>query len=173
MTELRELMTMVRPGRVERVEDDRVLLDLGDTRVWAVPAMAVGYDAVVGDDLLAIGGGDDWYVIGVVNGRGTVRVEAVGDVSIRSRTGSVEIGAPRDVRLQGGSLSFVGGSLAVVAGAVRETFRSVARIVSGGQDVRLGRSSLKVDESHTVQAERIVTVASREHRIDGETIHLG
>jgi hypothetical protein len=65
-----EVRTCVGSAGVVEIADDRVLLTFLDRQIWAVMALAYPYQPKEGDLVLTIGQEDDWYVIGVLKGRG-------------------------------------------------------------------------------------------------------
>ena len=96
-----EQTTRLQPGRVLRVAGTRVQLRCGGETVWARMALAYPYQAAVGDQLLAIGQEEDWYVIGVLQGSGTTTLTVTGDLRIDAPRGSIELNAAQGLHIRG------------------------------------------------------------------------
>ena len=77
-----EQQTRLSPARVLRVDGTRVQLEFPDEFVWATVALAYPYEPAVNDMVLAIGQGEAWYVIGVLQGSGKTSLAVPGDLAI-------------------------------------------------------------------------------------------
>lgn len=177
-------------ARVARVDGGSVLLQIEKepppAQVWATPALAHVYAPLAGDRVIAIGAaaeeGSDgagtevaggWYVIGVLEAHGATEITAVGDLRLRSLTGSVELTGARGVAVRGPLLSITVDAVQTVARTVSETCVEAMRWVKERLDVRAGRSQTVVDGVCRTKAERVIVRTDREIKLDGDTIHLG
>lgn len=178
-------------ARVARVDGGAVLLQIEKepppAQVWATPALAHVYAPTVGDRVLTIGGAkhDDaepseasqepggWYIIGVLEALGATEITAVGDLRLRSLTGSVELTGARGVSVRGPLLSITVESVQTIARSVSETCVEAMRWIKERLDVRAGRSQMIVDGVCRTKAERLIVRTDREIKLDGDTIHLG
>lgn len=164
----------VRAGRVLETDGDRALLDLGrGVRAWADPAMPVRYTAAVGDELLAAGDGERFWIIGVIRGAGSVELSALGDVRVQSLAGTLRLGGAEAVELHAGRLSIIADAITTVAKTVRESLGSLLQAVTGRRIVRAGSDYRVIEGLSFQRSERMHSVASKEARIDGSTVHLG
>lgn len=166
--------TGIRVGRVVETDADRALLDLGGgRRAWADPAMPVRYTAAVGDELLAAGDGERFWIIGVIRGAGSVELSAIGDVRVQSLAGTLRLGGAEAVELHAGRLSVIADAINTVAKSVRESLGSVLQTVTGRRITRAGSDYRIIEGLSFQRSERMHSVASKEARIDGSTVHLG
>jgi len=165
--------TILRPGRVIETDGDRALIDLGSARVWADPAMPVRYTPAAGDELLVAGEGDRFWIIGVLRGVGSVTIESVGDVSVRSLAGTLTLGGTEAVEVRAGRMRVFADSLETIARAARDAFGSLLQTVSGRRTVQAGSDYRIIDGTAFQKSERTHAVSKKETRIDGSTVHLG
>ena len=168
-----EQPTRLSPARILQVDCQRVQLEFPDEFVWADMALAIPYQAAVGDTVLAIGQGEAWYVIGVLQGSGRTTLAVPGDLSIRSASGAIELTAPKGIRLKSPTVRLVSDKLEVMARSVFERFAHATRWVKETFQLRSGRLRTRVDGTYDMKAERIVERASGDVKIDGEQIKLG
>lgn len=164
------------PARVVAVEGRRLVAVLesepGDT-VSARSAMAQSYAAAVGDEVLLIGRGSDWYVIGLLAGTGTTSFVAPGDLEIAAPRGRVEFVARDGVFLKGGLVEIVADKLNVTARQVVERFTDLTQWVADAVHQRFGRVRSHVQGDYDLKAGRIKELADEEVTIDGKKIYLG
>lgn len=140
--------------------------------VVAAPAMAVRYRAEPGDTVLVIGQDGDWYVIGVLNGRGATVLSSAGDLTLEAVAGTVRVRAAA-IELQAPKVEVLAQHIARTARTIVDKAHDVSQWITGMLDRRAGTSRLTVDGLHTVQAEHAMTLARKQVKIDGDAINLG
>jgi hypothetical protein len=79
------------PATVAAVSYKQVELDHPGGRCTARIAVAQSYAPVVGDTVLVISRGTEWYVIGVLEGTGTTTFTAPGDIEFHAPRGRIEM----------------------------------------------------------------------------------
>jgi hypothetical protein len=166
--------TYLGPGRVTRLDDPRVQLQLTDQRVWARLALALPYQPAIGDTLLVIGQVDDWYVIGVLEGSGQTTLTAPADLKLAAPRGKIELLAAQGVTIHSpATVRIVADQLEVAARSLVEKFTSATRWVTNLFRLRAGHAHTTVDSSYRLQAQKITARAQDDVHIDGNKIHLG
>jgi hypothetical protein len=168
-----ETTTTLSPARITRVAGPWVQLEFPDERLWARLALAFPYQPAEGDQVLAIGQGLSWYVIGVLQGTGKTIFTVPGDLEIQAPRGRIELGAAREVAIQSAHVSIRASKLEILARTVLESFVQATRWVKGAFRLRLGRMHALVKSTYQVQAERILERAAEDVHIDGKQIDLG
>src|SRR5580658_6142610 len=89
------------PAEVSSAEALGATVVLPDGRhVRAELALALPYRPVLGDVLLVIGKGDDYYAIGVLRGSGTTSLSFQGDVELTAVDGRLRLSGERGVELR-------------------------------------------------------------------------
>jgi hypothetical protein len=161
------------PARVELVAGNRVRLAFPDQQVWAVPALASPYQVVSGDQVLAIGQDENWYVIGVLKGNGKMSLTAPADLELRAPRGRIELTAAKGIRLRSPSVKVVADKLEMLARSLYERCANATQWISESLQVRAGRLRTAVESTYRVKANRIVERAEGDVKIDGRKIHLG
>jgi len=165
--------TFLGPAPVLRSEGDRFQLDIGEHYCWAQSALAFPYVPAIGDVVLAIGQGDQWYVVGVLQGCGKTNLVVPGDLRISAPRGSIELDAAKGIRLRSPAVKIMADSLDVIAKSVFESFTEATRWVKKTFQLRLGRLRTQVDGEYDLKASKIKERADGDVRIDGQKIHLG
>jgi hypothetical protein len=165
--------TSLSPARVICVAGNRVQLEFPDERTWATVALAYPYQPAVGDSVLAIGQGDQWYVIGVLEGSGKTTITVPGDLAIRAPAGKIELAAGRGLKLKGPTVRIVAGKLEVVARSAFERFSQATLWVKETLKTRTRRMRTRVEGTFDLNAGRILERADGDVKIDGSKIHLG
>ncbi len=155
--------TMLGPATVVEIVGNRVRLSRENGEVWAELALAFPYDPVPGDIVLAIGEGEA-FVIGVLRGRGK---------SVFRTPGDLELEAGGRVSIRGSEVRIEADKVETVARSVFERCVNGYRWVKETLQTRAGRMRTVVEGHSTLRAERIVRVAQKDVKIDGEKIHLG
>ncbi len=163
----------LRAGTVEKVAGSKTLIDLGSERVWADAAMAVEYQAEPGDQLLVIGSENDWFVIGVLHGRGKVRINGFSGVDIGSAVGEVRLSSGKEISISAPAISMLARGFRGVFETMTNTAKTLVQKVSGSQHISAGQSNTVVKGVSSLNAERVLEKAEKEVRIDGSSIHLG
>jgi hypothetical protein len=165
--------TYLGPARVAGVESDRVLLAFPDQQVWAALALALPYQPVVDDVVLAIGQDEAWYVIGVLKATGDTVLRVAGNLRLEAPHGKVEIKSAEEISLLSANFRVVAGRIDLVARVAFEKFQTATRWVKELFHVRAGTVHSQVKNAYRVQAGRISERAVGDVRIDGKSIHLG
>lgn len=161
------------PARIYRIDGTRVQLEFPDEFIWATVALAYPYAPTVNDTVLAIGQGEAWYVIGVLQGSGKTSLTVPGDLAIRAPFGAIELNAARGVKIKSPAVQIIAGKLDVFAHAIVERFANATRWVKETFQIRAGRQRTRVEGTYDLKAERIVERAEGDVKIDGNQIKLG
>lgn len=162
------------PADVLEVAGSVVTARLADGRaVRATLALAVPYEASVGDVLLVIGRGAAHWVIGVIQGHGTTTLRLPGDVAIHAEGGTLRLSGEKGVRLDGPDVTIETPKLSVVATSVVEHLGSALRRVAGLLSVQAKRSHTLVEETSYEQSRSHAIVAEETVTVNGRQIHLG
>lgn len=153
-----ETATYLGPATVTEVEDRRVRVSLpGAEPAWARLALASPYHPVPGDELLVVRlDGEELYAIGVLEGRGEVRLESERAITLR---------AP-EVRVEAGKFE-------LSTQRIIERARDVYRWVAGLFQVKAERMRTVVETDYHLKAETINEKAKGDVNIDGQSINLG
>lgn len=159
------------PARVQALRGDRLDLLTEEGPVTATLALAVPYDPAPGDVVLVIGE-DEHYVIGVLKSRNRTVLSVPGDLDIRA-TGRVRIASDAAVELAAPRVTLRAEQLESIARTAYHRFTSSFSWIKGLLQTTAGRSRTVVEESATLQADRIVEKARKDVCIDGEKIRLG
>jgi len=143
------------------------------TRVDAKMALAMPYQPAVGDELLVIGNGHAFWVIGVVSGRGAMELRVHGDVNIHAVGGKLRLDGDRGVDLGGPSISLRTKNLSIVADKVVEKLTNAVRHVREMWTTRSGERHEIVDGNSMKMAKRVTILAKDSVAVNGRQIHLG
>jgi len=165
--------TYLGPARVLGIGGGRAKIAVNNAEVWAVVALNGLYQPAVGDLVLAIAGGRDWYVIGVIDGHGMTALTAPGDIAIRAPRGRIQLTAAKGVTLRSPEVTVQAGRLELNARSVFERFTDATRWVRDAFHLRAGRLRSQVEGDYDLRADRITEVAENAVKIDGSKIHLG
>src|SRR5688572_18391945 len=88
----------------------------------ATLALAYPYEPTVGDTLLVIGDEEGLYAIGLIEGRGKLRLSFPGDVEVRAVDGHLTLSGDRGVSLRGPSLDVLADRFSVLADRAVQKF---------------------------------------------------
>lgn len=167
--------THLGPARVAAVDGRRVVVNpaAGGGTVSARVALAQSYAPAVGDEVLVIGLAGEWYVIGLLEGKGVTTFVAPGDVEFSAPRGRIEFVARDGVFLKSGLVEIVTEKLQFTARQMFERFTDLTQWVTGAVHQRLGRVRSHVEEDYDLKAGRIKELADEEVVIDGKKIYLG
>ncbi len=165
--------TYLGPARVRRIVGTRIQLEFPDESPWALLALAYPYQPVVGDTVLAAGQGENWYVIGVLQGTGKTTLMVPGDFAIMAPRGHVSIIAGKGFQVKSPEVKITAGKLELAAKRVMEHFVDATRWVKETFQIRAGHVRTDVEGDYQVRATRINERAVEDVRIDGEKINLG
>jgi hypothetical protein len=161
------------PARVIETMSGRLRLALPECEAWAISAIGYPYDPQVGDKILAISQGEDYFVIGVLQGTGVTTFTAPGDIQILAPNGKIDLVSTKGISVRGPSVTIQAISLEFRAKKIIEKFVNAHRWIKETLQVHAGRVRTLVDSSYCVKAEKIVERAKKTVHIDGEKIHLG
>jgi hypothetical protein len=161
------------PARVCEVSGNQVQLEFPDELPWAILALAYPYQPAVGDNVLAAGQGQNWYVIGVLQGTGKTTFAVPGDFEVLAPRGRISLIAGKGFLVKSPEVKITAGKLEVVARRVLERFSDATRWVKGAWKIRAGQVRTRVGGDYQINADRIIERADRDVRIDGDKIHLG
>jgi len=162
---------LLAPASVLAAEGDHLRLRRGERVIRARLALGYPYTFESGDIVLTIGD-EDVYVIGVLAGRGKTRLHVPGDLEI-SAEGAVDIIAGREIRLRSPKVTTVADQIHRFARTTFDNLTDWYVRVKDTLDLRAGRTTTRVEGSHTLWAERIVERAEKQVKIDGSSIQLG
>jgi hypothetical protein len=168
-----ETQSYLGPASVLKAEGKRFQLDVGAHYCWAQSALAFPYVPAVGDIVLAIGRDDQWYVIGVLSGRGTTTLSVPGDLHVQAPRGTIEFSAARGIRMKSPTVKIMAESLELLAKSLFESVTSATRWVQETLQLRVGRLRTRVEHEYDLKAAKIKERADGDVRIDGQKIHLG
>lgn len=165
--------TYVGPARVIESDGTRVRLAVPGQEVRALLALPCHYEPSVDDTVLAVGQGEDYYVIGVLHGTGKTTIDVPGDLSLRAPSGAISLFSTRQIRVEAPRVTLKAAKLSIIATSIREKFTRACRWVHESLKVQAGRMRTIAEEEYEVTAGRIVERASADVRIDGEEINIG
>lgn len=157
---------------IERVEGNRLLVALNGAQAWASDALGYAYQFQAGDAVLVIGENEDWYVIGILEGKGKTAFHAPGDLELVA-TGSLTLVAGESIELKGRNINVVATRLNLMAKRLTQRAESLRLHVRNAFQVFAARFSSRIEGAHRVEARRIVERAREDVTIDGSKIHLG
>lgn len=165
--------TYLGPARVRCVAGNRVQLEFPDESPWALLALAYPYQPVAGDIVLAAGQGENWYVIGILQGSGKTTLMVPADLELLAPRGRINLLAGKGVQIKSPEVEITAGKLELAARRVMEHFTEATRWVRDTWQVRAGRMRIQVEDDYRLKAGRINERADKDVKIDGEKIHLG
>lgn len=165
--------TYLGPARVRRVTGNRVQLEFPDELPWAMLALAYPYQPAVGDTVLAVGQGQNWYVIGVLQGTGKTTLLVPGDFEVLAPKGRINLIAGKGFQVKSPEVRITAGKLDLIAKRISERFFDATRWVKNAWQIRAGRVRTETEGCYQVKARRIIERAEEDVRIDGDKIHLG
>lgn len=165
--------TWLRPAAVVAVAVDSLTVDAGDRgTLTARMAMPIPYSAAVGDELLVLGEGEHAYVVGVLRGAGSTRLDLEGDVEI-SASGKLGLRAGSGVTIDAPQVQVRTDRLSMLAGRVTEAYGSVRKTVRELLMVRAGEQQTFVDGTSHLQAKNARMLSESKVTINGKEIFLG
>ena len=127
----------------------------------------------MGDSLLVLGHGGDYYAIGVLHGQGKTRLDLPGDVELRANGGKLSLSGDRGVTVAGPDVGIVAGTLQVQAKKLVEKLESARRWVKGLLTLRSGSLQSSVDGTETRTAKRSVILGEENVSINAKKINVG
>ncbi|HTJ82912.1 MAG TPA: DUF3540 domain-containing protein [Polyangiaceae bacterium] len=161
------------PREVVAVDSPFVVVSAADgTLVQARLARAVPYEPAIGDVLLVIEGGDGAWVIGVVSGSGSTRLQLDGDVEVAA-SGVLRLSGGAGVELTGPDVEVRADRLSMIAGRVTQAYHSVRKTVRELLSVHAGEQHTLVDGTSHAQAKSTRILSEQKVTINGREIFLG
>jgi len=136
-------------------------------------ALAFPYAPAMGDVLLVIGKGEEYYVIGVLHGTGRSALSFQGAVDLRAVGGPLTLSSDQGVAIRGPELEVEAGKLRMVAGSVVQKFTSLLQRVRGALNVHAGQAHTVVEERSFMTAKNASIITEETMSINGSEIHLG
>lgn len=162
------------PAEVTRIGPQRVgLRKPSGEEVNASMALALPYEPALGDLLLLTSSAHNHYVIGVLNGRGRVKLEVAGDVSIHAAGGSLSLTADKGIQLRSPEVAVQSDRFSVFAKSAITKFTTWYQNIREMLHVRAGETHTVVDQTAVQQARRIAIVAEETASVNGQQITLG
>jgi len=165
--------TFLGPVSVVRLVGSTPLVSIAGAEVRAEMALAYPYQPQVGDELLVIGRGDSYYVIGVLRATGEVSLRFVGDVRLHAVAGKLELAGDEGVRVRGKSIELAARKLQMMADSVKQQANAWYQRVRDTLDVHAGDKRELVDGDLSVRADRASTLTRGVVTINGKEVHLG
>jgi adhesin HecA-like repeat protein len=166
--------TFLGPGLVTEVlaaPERAVMVSLGGSEVVRAE-LAVAYEPAVDDTLLVIGT-TEYYVIGVLAGRGKHVLVSHGDVVVHAVGGALELRGDTALRMTAPSVDVNAGTLRTVARSVVEAFATLHQRVADLLSTHAGQSHTVVEREAITQARSAAIQTEDTVTINGKQIHLG
>ncbi len=147
----------------------------GHRRVQAKLALAMPYRPVVGDELLVVSGSDndEHWVIGVVHGKGSMRLEIPGDVDLRAVGGKLRLGGDAGVHIDSREITLSSEKLRIVANSLFEKLTTAVTRVQKVLSVQAGERHTVVEGNSLEKAKRATILTEETVSINGKAVHLG
>ncbi len=162
------------PAEVLETTDEGVRAQLrGGAVVSASLALALPYAPVIGDLLLLIGKGEEFYAIGILRGAGKTSLRLQGDVDLHAEGGALHLSADKGVRIEAPEVDIETGRLRTVATSVVQKCTSLYQRVSALFSVHAGQSHSVVDEASFSRSKSAAILTEETVTINGKQIHLG
>ncbi len=96
------------PARVQQINEDHIKVCHPEGHsVRARWAVAFPYQPRCADEVLLLGDGEGWYIIGVLHGRGVIAPRAHDKLSLHAVFGKLRIEARRGLHLRGAQLQLL------------------------------------------------------------------
>lgn len=165
--------TWLAPARVTSVSAVGVTVRLPDGRETAARlALALPYEASIGDELLVLGDASSAYVIGVLGGRGRTRLALEGDVSLEA-SGTLDLRAGEGVSIDAPKLELRAKTFSILAGKATQVFDSLRKTVRELYSVRAAEQQTLVDGTSQLTARNSRILSEGKVTINGKEIFLG
>jgi hypothetical protein len=163
--------TYIGPATVVAAAGDRLRLALPDRQVWARLALAFSYQPEPEDRVL-VAGEEDFYVIGVLEGRGRTVLSVPGDLEV-SAGGRLHLTGARGIEVSAPEITLKADRFETVARTAFEKFVNCYRTVRETLQTTSKRNRTVTEEQYSIEAGQICALAEKDVRIDGEQINLG
>ena len=165
--------TWLAPSKVTSVSAVGVTVRTADGReLEARLALALPYEAAVGDELLVLGDAASAYVIGVLGGSGRTRLALEGDVSLEA-TGKLDLRAGESISIDAPKLELRASRFSLLAGKATQVFDSLRKTVRELYSVRAAEQQTVVDGTSQLTARNSRIVSEGKVTINGKEIFLG
>lgn len=162
------------PAEVVGKRADRLELRLpSGSVVEARSALALPYEAELGDELLVVGEHGSHYVIGVLRGQGTTQLAFEGDVELRARGGQLRIAGERGVTVEGPSVEVHTDRYAIVAELATTIAGNLRTAVRELFTLRSKEHHTQVEGDVLQHSRRARLVAEEKVTVNGKEIFLG
>ena len=149
------------------------LLEGEPREVEARVAFAYPFAPEVGDELLLLGRGEDFYAVGVLSARPRSSLQAPGDLEVRAVGGVLRLQGDAQVELEAPDVTVRALRLRTFADSLQEHAQTVFRWVKDTLSERTGETQRVVEGEDLLLAKKVVTLAEETVRVDGSEIHLG
>ncbi len=139
------------------------------------PAMALAYPFVPaeGDNLLLIGQGDRYFVIGVLESRGQTKLRFQGDVEVRAVDGELDLHGGRGVEVRGPKVDVRTRNLDVLAEQATEIVGSAFSRVKELLSVHVGEADVVARGTWSRRSKRASITSEEVVSVNGKEVHLG
>lgn len=161
------------PATVVAVEGRRVRVGLPDRDTWARLAVTFGYCPTPGDEVLALGQGDAWYVVGVLESTAPALLAFPGDVDLVAPGGRLNLASGKGITIDAPRVELKADRLEMTARTLFQRLTNCYQWVEELWQARARRTRTVVEESAELQAGRVVTRARQDVTINGDKIYLG
>lgn len=135
-------------------------------------ALAYTYEPCVGDEVLVIGNGDGYWIIGVMHGQGPAVLRFPADAEL-SAGGTLRITADRNVDVRTRDFSVTSQKIRMIAAEVAHSFTSLRQRVQELWSVQAGQTHTVVEGSMHSQAKSATILTEEKVAINGKEVHLG
>lgn len=163
---------LLAPCQVRTVEHATIVALPDGREVRALSALPYRYHAQQGDSLLCAFTDDVCYIIGVIDGHGSIELVSRRDLLVSAPQGRIELHA-RQVDAKADAISLHSRRLDMLAHKITERCVRAVRWVREALRLKAGRLRYQVDDELALRAGRMTARAQQDARIDGEKIMLG
>ena len=143
------------------------------TLVYATLALAFPYEPIVGDQVLVVSDAHEFFVIGVLCGRGPSALSSPLGVSLRAESGRLQLVGERGVRLRGNRIRLEAQRLRRLAVTAVETFGERVTRVRESRNVEAGGLDELSQGRWLLQARTVVLKALNGVRIKSAAVRVG
>jgi hypothetical protein len=159
-------------AKVLSIEGDKIQLECPDCYPTAQMAMNPRYDANVGDIVVAAGSGQNWFIIGLLQGSGASHLSTKGNLILSAPEGDVEIIAAGQIDIKSKKVSVGGEEVEIVANHLLHRVQSLTQWIVDSLHQRAGRVITHIEGAFHLKAERITQRADEDVKVIARSIHL-
>lgn len=163
----------LKPGLVQEVGLQRVKVDVDGRLIDAVNAISHFYQPAVGDSLLVSGQGSNYYLIGVISGKGDINLASGGNLNLRAPNGVISIESGEKVAFRTPRFEVLADDLQLRAKRVREKFEEVEATISKAYRFTANSVSKTIVGLYRLRSQEFDARASGNVKLDGKQIKLG